>query len=432
MTFKLLNVDENIVKALKEDGIVDPTNIQNIAIPIIKEGKDVIGISRTGSGKTAAFGIPVLEKIESGKGIQVLITVPTRELAVQIAKELEKFSKYMKCNIATVFGGVGIEPQIKNLRTADIVVGTTGRILDHVGRRTIDLSKLKCIVLDEADKMVEMGFIEDIEAILLECPKNRQILLFGATISDEINHLKKKYMNTPEIAKAEMHVKKDLLEQYYYDVGPGEKFSLLVHLLKKEDTDRVMIFCATRATVEILAKNLKEHGIKAAMIHGKLTQNRRLRIIEDFNNGRPKILVASAVAARGLDIREVTHVFNYGLSKDPQEYVHRVGRTARAGESGKAFTLLEPRDYQAFDQIMRRYSIEIIKLPAEEFEKLKFVAKQDNNRSNFRGGGKRFGNRQGNRSGGRGHGPKSHGQNRNRGKFSSQRRSEKPEVKPDF
>ena len=372
MSFETLQVKPEIVKALQELGITTPTLIQEKAIPPVLEGKDLIGMSKTGSGKTAAFGIPILQNIVPKKGLQVLIMAPTRELAVQIGQELQKFSKYIRCSVAMVFGGVAIGPQMEQISRADIVVGTPGRLKDHLQRRTLDLSRLSCVVLDEADKMVEMGFIEDIRDILEHTPEYRQVLLFGATISSEIDSLKQQYMHDPVVAQAESQVKEDLLEQFYYNVEPQQKFSLLVHLLKKEEVGRVIIFCSARSTVEILTRNLRDQDIRAEMIHGKLSQNRRLQVIEEFNHGKISLLVASAVAARGLDIKDVTHVFNYDLSRDPQEYIHRIGRTARAGESGKAITLLTHRDYDAFRDILNRFRVNVAELPVEDFPRLRF------------------------------------------------------------
>jgi len=399
MTFELLNIKPEIIKALKEHGIVSPTKIQKLAIPMIKTGQDVIGMSNTGSGKTIAFGIPMLEKAVPGRGLQILILTPTRELAVQITTEMKKYAKYLHCKLATVYGGVSLLPQTKELRDAEIVVGTTGRLVDHLNRGNLNLSKLICLVLDEADKMIEMGFIEDIEYMLSKIPKTRQVILFGATISDEINHIKHKHMKSPLVAKTELQVQEDLLEQYYIEVQPHEKFSLLVHLLKKEDMKRAIVFCPTRHGVDALERNLSRQGIKVEKIHGRLTQSTRLRIIREFNDGDCNILIASAVAARGLDIKGITHIFNYGLSKDPQEYIHRVGRTARAGETGKAITLLEPNEYDIFAQILDRFRVKIEKLPKENFERIAFQAHSrggdSRGRSNFRGS--RFG---GSRSGG--------------------------------
>ena len=222
--------------------------------------------------------------------------------------------------------------------------------------------------------MVDMGFIEDIEAILKHTPKHKQMLLFGATLSKEVDKLKRDHMHDPVVAKTDAFVEEDALKQNYYDVQPHEKFSLLVHLLKKEKTGRVLVFCSARSTVELVARNLQRIGIPAEMMHGKLNQNRRLRVLENFHKGRPPLLVASAVAARGLDIKDVSHVINYDLSQDAQEYVHRIGRTARAGESGKAITLLSHKDHDAFRTILGRYSVNVEKMPAERFPMLQFQA----------------------------------------------------------
>lgn len=428
-TFDMLNVKQEIVEILKNDGIVEPTSIQEKTIPLVHKGNDVIGISRTGSGKTAAFGVPLLERVKSKQGVQSLILAPTRELANQISGELKKWSKNLNLTVATIFGGVAIDPQIRLIAKSEIVVGTPGRVLDLLERGNLDVSNLMVFVLDEADKMVEMGFIEDIERIMTPMPQDRQILLFGATISNEIDYLKKKYMHKPALAEAELHVKKDLLEQYYYNVNMNQKFSLLVHLLNKEETGRVIIFCSKRSTVELVNHNLREQGIKSEMIHGKMTQNKRLNVIERFNNGKTDYLVASAVAARGLDIKDVTHVFNYDLSSDPQEYIHRVGRTARAGESGKAITLLSPQDHESFYGIFDRHKINITELPLEDFKKLRFQTRPQQRpgrfgnrgqRGNFgrrpqHGGGRNFGHRgSGSRSGHRGgHGFRSGGSGEN-------------------
>ncbi|MBT5022689.1 DEAD/DEAH box helicase [Candidatus Woesearchaeota archaeon] len=395
MTFEKLNVNKEIVKALTELEIIEPTQIQELTIPLIQQGQDVIGMSKTGSGKTASFGVPLLEKVIPNQGVQVLIIAPTRELAVQISNELKKFGKYMKIKVATIFGGVAIGPQMEALTKSEIVVGTPGRLLDHLQRTTLDLSKTKHVVLDEADKMVDMGFIEDINLILSNTPKNKQMILFGATISNEIERIKQQHMNDPKTAKAESRVQDDLLEQYYYNIESREKFSLLVHLLKKENIQRAIIFCSARTTVDIVARNLKNAGINAESIHGKITQNKRLEAIEQFNKGQQKILVASAVAARGLDIKDVTHVFNYDLPQDPQEYIHRIGRTARAGESGKAITLLCDRDFESFNAILGKYSVNVQLLPKEDFKKVRFEVGRRNDRS----GPGRFGH-SGNRSGG--------------------------------
>ena len=388
MNFQELGIHPEVVQVLHKEGITIPTQIQEKSIPLILEGKDLIGISKTGSGKTLAFGLPLLEKVRPKHGIQLLVMAPTRELAVQISRELKKYAP-SSIYISTIFGGMSMGPQIEELTHADVVVGTPGRLLDHLHRRNLDLSKIAAVVLDEADKMVEMGFIEDITEILNYTPETRQMILFGATISSEIDRLKHKYMHSPETAEAEKQVKEDLLEQYYYNVKQHEKFSLLCHLLKKEKFLRVMVFASACSTVELLAKNLHRQRFKSEQIHGKLTQNRRLRIMDDFNSGKIEVLVASPVAARGLDIKYITHVFNYDLSQDPQEYIHRVGRTARAGESGKAITLLSNKDYDIFNQIISRFRVKVEELPDEPYPKLPFDTGRDYQEQRF-GGGRHF------------------------------------------
>ena len=261
MLFEELNINKELVQGLKEMGLTEPTDIQVKAIPLIKQGKDVISISKTGSGKTTAFGVPILENIVHGHGVQYLVIAPVRELAVQIAKEFKKFGKHIRFSVAAVYGGASINPQIEAIERADIVVGTPGRLLDHLENHKLDLSGIKCVVLDEADKMVEMGFIQDIRRILNKTPKNRQMLLFGATLSNEIEILKREYMHTPVTAQTQSHVGEEYLEQYYYDVKHQEKFSLLVHLLKKEQKDLAIIFCSARSTVEMVTTNLRDNGI---------------------------------------------------------------------------------------------------------------------------------------------------------------------------
>jgi superfamily II DNA/RNA helicase len=333
----------------------------------------------------------MLEKIVPGQGIQALIMAPTRELAVQISQELAKFGKYVRCNYATVFGGMSMLPQIEKMAHADILVGTPGRILDHLQRGNLKMPHVKIVVLDEADKMVDMGFIDDVRQIINNTPKHKQMLLFGATISDEINQLKERYMHEPATVKAQMHVQEEFLQQFYYNIEPHEKFSLLMHLLRKPESKRVIIFCSTKTTVMLVGKNLRKQGVKAESIHGNLSQNQRLRVMNNFKHGGVQVLVASAVAARGIDIKDVTHIINYDLSKDPQEYIHRVGRTARAGESGKAITLLSPRDHDAFTSILKKYDVKVKLLPKEHFEKVFFDAKMSQyQRDEFQRGGRPF------------------------------------------
>lgn len=370
--------------SLNSMGITEPTLIQEKGIPIAMQGRDLVGVSETGSGKTLAFGAPILEKMQKSNHVQALVIAPTRELAEQIAGEFRKFGRNKQLNVVSIYGGVSLLPQIDKLRNADIVVGTPGRLLDHMERRNLNLSRVKFLVLDEADKMVEMGFVEDVERILSQTPEEKQMFLFGATITNEVEGITKRHAKNPEYITTKINVDEDLLEQYYFNVDQSEKFSLLVHLLKSEDPNLAMIFCATRTNTDIVAKNLYRQGFDARAIHGGLSQNQRNRVIDGFHKGDPHILVATAVAARGLDIKNVSHIFNYDVPKDPKEYVHRIGRTARAGDSGKAFTLLSQRDHEFFSSVLRHCPVQITKLIIGEFEKVRF----DSGRSRFhsRGG----------------------------------------------
>src|SRR3989344_472278 len=311
MNFEELNLNPELLKAVKGMGFTEATQIQAKCVPIIKEGKDVVGQSSTGSGKTAAFALPILERITVGKGLQALVLTPTRELCVQVTDAINEFGRHMHVRAVSVYGGVGIDPQIRAIRTADIIVGTPGRILDHLERRTIRFETVRFLVLDEADRMLDMGFIDAVEEIIRHVPKERQTLLFSATIGAEVHSIVRKHMRSPVTIKGEIYVDKSLLKQVYYDVKAYDKFSLLVHLLKKSTTGLALIFCATRREVDVVAKNLKMQGIKAMAIHGGLTQNRRLHALDSLRMGHINVLVATDVAARGLDIKDVSHVYNY-------------------------------------------------------------------------------------------------------------------------
>jgi superfamily II DNA/RNA helicase len=419
--FKKLNLNENLLRALKDLHFSEPSEIQEKSIPLILEGKDVLGSSATGSGKTLAFGAGIVENVKKGKGIQALILTPTRELCMQVAESLRKFSKYYSFRIEEIYGGVAINPQINALNKADIVVGTPGRVLDHLTRRTIDFSRVGFLVLDEADRMLEMGFIEDVDKIISKCPKKRQTLLFSATISMDIEHLSKKYMNNPKFVSVESYVDPSKLDQVYYDVPTNIKFSLFVHLLKQEKSKLVMVFCNTRRNVDLIARNLKRYNLDVLAIHGGLAQNKRGKIMESFHATTTKVLICTDVAARGLDIKGVTHVYNYDIPKNSSEYIHRIGRTARAGKEGKAISLVAQNDYSNFRSVKKDESLEIKSLEVPNVENLRVDfrgnLKDDKNRGtkkySFRGnsrsgGGNRFG-------GGRGGGRKNYDRKKNSG-----------------
>ena len=367
-------------KAIHDLGFSEFTEIQEKCIPLIQQGKDVIGLSHTGSGKTVAFGFPALEKINSGSGLQLLVLVPTRELCNQVSKEFRKFAKYKRTFIVEIYGGVSINPQIDNLRHADVVVGTPGRLLDHLQRGTLNLSKIRILVLDEADKMFEMGFIDDVKNIISRVPRNSQKLLFSATMPSEILHIVKDYMNNPEKIKMKAYVDTAKLAQYYYDIDRKDKFSLLMHTIKKDANGLVIIFCGTRHAVDIVNTNINKQKIKSLALHGGITQNKRNQTVDLFHQGKLDVLVASDVAARGLDIKNVNLIINYDIPKTSKEYVHRIGRTARAGNEGKVISFLSQEDHENFRRVIADRSLSISKLKTPEFERLEFVRPQFNRR----------------------------------------------------
>ena len=369
MNVKELHTD--IAQAIEKIGFTTFTDIQEQTIPLILQGHDVLGHSATGSGKTAAFGLPILQMIHEHDtgGIQALILTPTRELCVQVTDALVDFAQFTNISVTSVYGGVGYEPQKKALKRSQVVVATPGRLLDHINQNTVDLSRVRFSILDEADKMLEMGFLDDVEKIMTMLRKKRQTLFFSATMPPPIRRLTKKILNNPHEVTSNVFVDKSKLTQVYYDTSSREKFSLLVHLLKKNPQGLSLIFCATRREVDILCANLKEQGVKAIPIHGGLTQNKRLKAIELLKNEQVHILVATDVAARGLDIKNVQFVYNYDVPKSEQDYLHRIGRTARAGEKGAAITLLAHRDHESFEKI---YSDSISKVDVPTVPKVFF------------------------------------------------------------
>ena len=345
MQFKELGLSEELLSAVKSMGFDEMTEIQEKSIPVIMKGLDIIGRSNTGTGKTAAFGIPVIEKILQNDSdfIQTLILCPTRELAQQACEEIKKFSKYKNwVKPLAIFGGVSIDKQIYQLkRGVNIIIGTPGRIIDHINRHTLKLQNLKTIVLDEADEMLQMGFREDIENILKYIPKERQTILFSATMPPEILAITHKYQNNPILIKTNTKSKTvESIEQYYYIVPMGKKFDALDLLLIKNQPKSSMIFCNTKKMVDELTNILVSKGYKAAGIHGDMKQLHRTSVMNSFKSGKTSILVATDVAARGIDVNGIDAVFNFDLPQDNEYYIHRIGRTGRAGKSGTAYTLV--------------------------------------------------------------------------------------------
>lgn len=345
MQFKELGLSEELLSAVKSMGFDEMTEIQEKSIPVIMKGLDIIGRSNTGTGKTAAFGIPVIEKILQNDSdfIQTLILCPTRELAQQACEEIKKFSKYKNwVKPLAIFGGVSIDKQIYQLkRGVNIIIGTPGRIIDHINRHTLKLQNLKTIVLDEADEMLQMGFREDIENILKYIPKERQTILFSATMPPEILAITHKYQNNPILIKTNTKSKTvESIEQYYYIMPMGKKFDALDLLLIKNQPKSSMIFCNTKKMVDELTNILVSKGYKAAGIHGDMKQLQRTSVMNSFKSGKTSILVATDVAARGIDVNGIDAVFNFDLPQDNEYYIHRIGRTGRAGKSGTAYTLV--------------------------------------------------------------------------------------------
>ena len=425
-----INLVPELAKAFGELGFTELTEIQKQVMPLIQQGHDVIGQSHTGSGKTAAFGFPILEKITHRQGLQALMLVPTRELCEQVTGEMIKFAKHKKTSVVPIYGGVSINPQFFALKHADIVVATPGRMLDHMERGTINLQKVKILVLDEADKMFEMGFIDDVKRIISQLPKDRQTLLFSATVSNQVQDIVRHFMKDAKKIKVQSYVDEAMLVQQYYQVDSRNKFSLLVHLLKNETQILTLVFCATRRRVDVITRNLSNSGIKAAATHGGLSQSQRKRSLDMFHEKHVNILVASDVAARGLDIKNVTHVVNYDVPKNSKDYIHRIGRTARAGQEGKVITLLSSEDHENFRSVLEDRSLKIVKAELPQFEKVEFSLAD---KGSFRGGsgGSRFSGRRefprrSGDSGGRGYRSNSEGGYRgpSRGGYGQSRSSE--------
>ncbi|WP_195550143.1 DEAD/DEAH box helicase [Streptococcus australis] len=347
MKFNELNLSAELLAEVDKAGFVEASPIQEQTIPLALEGKDVIGQAQTGTGKTAAFGLPTLEKIHTeDQTIQALVIAPTRELAVQSQEELFRFGRSKGVKVRSVYGGSSIEKQIKALKSgAHIVVGTPGRLLDLIKRKALKLDHIETLILDEADEMLNMGFLEDIEAIISRVPENRQTLLFSATMPEAIKRIGVQFMKDPEHVKiAAKELTTELVDQYYIRVKEQEKFDTMTRLMDVEQPELAIVFGRTKRRVDELTRGLKIRGFRAEGIHGDLDQNKRLRVLRDFKNGNLDVLVATDVAARGLDISGVTHVYNYDIPQDPESYVHRIGRTGRAGKSGQSITFVAPNE----------------------------------------------------------------------------------------
>lgn len=375
MSFTTLGLSQSLIKAIAEQGYEKPTSIQEKAIPIIIEGKDVLAAAQTGTGKTAGFTLPLLERLGQSqpvlkrKQIRALVLTPTRELAAQVAQSIADYGKYTSYRSMVIFGGVGINPQLASLRKGvDIVVATPGRLLDIAGQEGIDFSKLECLILDEADRMLDMGFINDIKKLMKLIPKQRQTLLFSATFSPEIKTLAAGLLKNPVLVEvARQNKTADQISQVVHFVDKRRKRELLSQLIKTKKWRQVLVFTRTKHGANQLTKALEESGITAAAIHGNKSQGARTKALASFKSNEVRVLVATDIAARGIDIDQLPHVVNYELPNVPEDYVHRIGRTGRAGQSGEAVSLVCIDEHQLLKNIEKFIKHEINKVDIEAF-----------------------------------------------------------------
>lgn len=364
--FEQFGLSPETLQAIFKLGFEEPTPIQEKAIPVVLAGNDVIGQAPTGTGKTAVFGLAIIEGITmSSEDIQGLVVVPTRELAIQVAEELNKIGEYKKVRALPIYGGQDIRRQIKLLkRRPQIVVGTPGRLMDHMRRRTIRLHNISIVVLDEADEMLNMGFVDDIRLIFSDIPKNRQTLLFSASITNAVESLSNEFMRKPTLIKAiPRNITVVSIEQCYIEVPERKKFDTLCNLLDLHAPDAVIIFARTKKRVDELNQALTHRGYSSGAIHGDLNQGQRNSVMNQFRTGAIEILVATDVAARGLDIEGISHIYNFDIPQDPESYVHRIGRTGRAGHKGVAFTFITSREREHLKIIERMTRRKITRHP---------------------------------------------------------------------
>ncbi len=376
MSFDQLGLSAEFVRAVAEQGYTQPTPIQSQAIPVILDGRDVLAAAQTGTGKTAGFALPVMQRLSGiparGKGrpVRALILTPTRELAAQVAESVRDYGQHSNFRSAVVFGGVSINPQIDKLRRGvDILIATPGRLLDHVSQKTVDLSQVEVLVLDEADRMLDMGFIRDIRRIITLLPKERQNLLFSATFSSEIRNLARTILQEPEVIEvAPRNTTAERVAQVVHPVDKDRKRELLSFLIGTNNWEQVLVFTRTKHGADRLTRQLGKDGLDAVAIHGNKSQGARTRALEDFKKGQVRILVATDIAARGLDIEQLPHVVNFELPHVAEDYVHRIGRTARAGNDGTAVSLVCAEERIQLKGIERLLNAEIEKIVVDGYE----------------------------------------------------------------
>ncbi|SFV62978.1 DEAD-box ATP-dependent RNA helicase CshA [hydrothermal vent metagenome] len=362
MKFNQFNFHRDIAKGIKIAGFKEPSPIQKMAIPIIESGKDLVGQAHTGTGKTAAFGLPMMDKLAKGEIERALVITPTRELATQVADELYHLGRFAGIRTLTVYGGVGYGRQIALIhKGVQIVVATPGRLKDLYRKGKIDVLNPEIVVLDEADEMLDMGFLDEIKEIFEYIPQNRQTLLFSATMPEPIKELANHILYQPEFISVvgEDETTNNIIDQRYYVINESQRDEAIVKLLETEETNKCIIFCRMKREVDRLAEYLQALGFNAAGLHGDLEQQDRETVIKAYRRGETKIMVATDVAARGLDVKDVTHVFNYHIPFDPQSYVHRIGRTGRAGKSGQAITLVTTEEFRELQRIQKEVGAEM-------------------------------------------------------------------------
>ena len=361
--FAQLDLSKEVLRAIEDLGFEEPSKIQQDAIPVLLQGKDMIGQAQTGTGKTLAFGAPILSMgRENKKGIDCLILTPTRELAIQVNDELARIAKYTGVKVLPVYGGQPIARQISALRKGiDILVGTPGRILDLIRRKTLDFSNVRFAVLDEADEMLDMGFIDDIEEILSHTNQNKQTILFSATMPESIRKLAKKFMspNTVQITVQKKSMMVPNISQYYYEIKLKDRFESLCRILDVEEPSSAIIFCKTKKGVDELVEALQTRGYHVEGMHGDMNQSQRLSTLKKFRDGNLEFLAATDVASRGIDVENISHVINYDFPQDMESYIHRIGRTGRANKEGSAYSLVTSREYSNLKQIERIAGVKI-------------------------------------------------------------------------
>ena len=377
MSFESLGLRTELIRAVSEKGYSQPTAIQKQAIPYILEGRDLMGGAQTGTGKTAGFTLPLLQRLATNKvtskgrrPIRALVLTPTRELAAQVADSVREYGAHLPLRSAVVFGGVSINPQKQKLiKGVDVLIATPGRLLDHVGQKTADLSKVEILVLDEADRMLDMGFIHDIRKVLALMPKQKQTLLFSATFSQEIKKLSSGLLNSPALVEVStQNTASDLVTQVVHPVDKSRKRELLSNLIGSNNWKQVLVFNRTKHSANRLATQLTSDGINAAAIHGNKSQGARTKALADFKSGKVRVLVATDIAARGLDINQLPHVVNYDLPNVAEDYVHRIGRTGRAGNEGEAMSLVCIDEHKLLRDVERLIKRDIPKVVIDGFE----------------------------------------------------------------